>query len=73
MVDKGDPGVIRQAFLEQRFDELEQVINLFELASAILVHLPVPGQDVQFFEQGNGLAGAYFIFVRHGVDFRMAG
>ena len=46
---------------EQRFDELEQVIDLLELAPAILVHLAVAGEDVQCLEQFDGLAGTDFV------------
>ena len=42
---------------QQRFDELEQVVDLLSLA-AVLVHLAVAGQDVQGLEQFNRLAGA---------------
>lgn len=53
--------------LEQRFDELEQVVDLLELAAAVLVHLAVAGQDVQGLEQFNRLAGADVVgFVGHG-------
>lgn len=43
--------------LQQRFDELEQVIHLLELAPAVLVELAVAGEDVEFLEQFDGLLG----------------
>jgi hypothetical protein len=40
------------------FDELVQVIDLLELAPAVLVELAVAGQDVQFLEQFDRLPGS---------------
>jgi hypothetical protein len=45
---------------EQRFDELVEVVDLLELAPAVLVELAVAGQDVQLLEQLDRLAGADF-------------
>jgi hypothetical protein len=45
------------ALLQQRFDELEQVVDLLQLAPAVLVELAVARQDVQFLEQLDRLAG----------------
>jgi hypothetical protein len=42
---------------QQLLDELVQVIDLFELAPGILIELAVAGQDVQFLEQLQRLAG----------------
>ena len=46
--------------LEQRFDELVQVVDLLELAAAVLVELAVARQDVQLLQQLDRLAGADF-------------
>jgi hypothetical protein len=36
---------------QQRFDELIEVIDLFQLAPGVLVQLAVAGQNMQFLEQ----------------------
>ena len=41
---------------QQLFDELEQVVDLFELAPRVLVELAIAGEDVQLFQQLDGLA-----------------
>ena len=43
--------------LQHGFDELKQMINLFEFAAAVLVELAVAGEDVQGFEQFDRLVG----------------
>ena len=45
-------------FKQQFFYKLIEVIHLLELASWIQVELAVAGEDVQLFEQLNGLTGA---------------
>jgi hypothetical protein len=58
VVDQLRFGRLGQGFGEQGLDELVQVIDLLQLAPAVLVELAVAGQDVQFLEQFDGLAGA---------------
>ncbi len=45
---------------QQLFDELEQVVDLLELAARILIELALAGQDVELLEQLDRLAGAHF-------------
>ncbi|KFB72064.1 MAG: hypothetical protein AW09_002763 [Candidatus Accumulibacter phosphatis] len=45
---------------EQRFDEMAEVMDLLELAPAVLVELAVAGQDVQRLEQFDRLPGPDF-------------
>ena len=56
----GQGGALRASrqLFQQFFDELKQVIHLLELATRVLVQFAVAGEDVQLFEQLNGLAGA---------------
>jgi hypothetical protein len=44
--------------LQQGLDELQQVVNLLELAPGVLVETAFAGKDVQGFQQLNGLPGA---------------
>lgn len=68
VVGQGDGAALRLHVFQQRFDELEQVVDLLELAAAVLVHLAVAGQDVQGLEQFDRLAGAdVVVFFRHGA------
>lgn len=67
-------AMIDQGFqiVEQRLDELRQMVDLLQLAPAVLIELAVTGQDVQFLEQFQGLARADFRgegdgFFRHGT------
>jgi hypothetical protein len=64
MVDQAHVGMVVQHFLQQRFDELVEVIDLLELAAAVLVQLAVAREDVQFLEQFDGLAGADLMRLR---------
>ena len=48
--------LIGRELLQQRFDQLVQVIDLLELAARILVQAPFAREDVQFFQQLDGLA-----------------
>ena len=64
MIDQADGVLPLLQFAEQGFDELEQVIHLLEFAAAVLIHLAVARQDVQFLEQLDGLAGPDFIGAR---------
>jgi hypothetical protein len=43
-------------FLQDFFDELEQVVDLLELAPRVLVELALAREDVQFLEQLDRLA-----------------
>ena len=44
-------------FLEEGLDQLGQVVDQLQLAPAVLIHLPLAGEDVQFLEQFDRLAG----------------
>ena len=46
--------------IQQRLDEVNEVIDLFQLASGVLVEFAVAGQDMQFLEQFDRLPGADF-------------
>ncbi len=61
VVDQRHVGVILLEILQQRLDELEQVVDLLELAAAVLVHLAVAREDMQRLEQLDGLAGTDFV------------
>ena len=58
MVRQGGTVFTHGQFFQQLLDELKQVIHLLELATRILVELAVAREDVQRFEQLDGLAGA---------------
>ncbi|MNR06377.1 hypothetical protein D3C85_1224460 [compost metagenome] len=58
MIRKRDGAAFLLDVFQQRLDELKQVIDLFQLTAAVLVHLAVAGQDVQGLEQFDRLAGA---------------
>ena len=58
VVDQCEAVALGEAFFEQRRDELVKVFDLLELAPAVLVELAVAGEDVQFFEQLDRLAGS---------------
>ena len=60
MIGQRGTGVAGGQLFEQLFDELEQVVDLLELAARVLVELAVAGQDVQLFQQIHRLAGAHF-------------
>ncbi len=68
MIDEGQVTVSFQIF-QQRLDELEQVIDLLQLAAAVLIHFAVARQDMQFLQQFDGLVGANFVsFAGHRTD-----
>jgi hypothetical protein len=48
--------MIGQHVLEQRLDELHEVVDLLELAAAVLIQLAVAREDVQFLQQFDRLA-----------------
>jgi hypothetical protein len=52
--------VARKSIVQQRLDELVQVVNLLQLAPRVLIQFAFPRQDVQLFEQFNRLARAKF-------------
>ncbi len=56
MVGEAEVGVSGIQFGEQRFDEVIEVIDLLELATAVLVEFAVARQNVQFLEQFDGLS-----------------
>jgi len=66
VIDQRDLVFLRQCFLEQWLDEVEEVVNLFELAAAVLIELALAREDVQLFEQRGRLFGADFVFLGHG-------
>jgi hypothetical protein len=67
VIDERDGSSIAHDLVKQRLDELEQVVDLLELAARVLVHLAVARQDMKLLEQLDGLAGANFVsLVRHG-------
>ncbi len=49
MINKVNIWMILVYLLQQGLDKLIQMINLLELASAILIHLAVTGKNMQFF------------------------
>ena len=57
MVDQRHVGMVGADFLQQRLDELIQVVDLLQFAAAVLVQLAVARQDVQLFEQLDRLTG----------------
>ena len=59
------PGFLNH-LVEQGLDELDQVINLLQLATTVLIELAVAGQDMQFLQQRSGLFGANFNRAGHG-------
>jgi ribosomal protein S12 methylthiotransferase accessory factor len=61
VIDEPDVSVIGAEFLQQGFDELVEVVDLLELAAAVLVHPAVAGEDVQLFQQFGRLAGLDFV------------
>ena len=62
-------GVLGQCFGQQRLDELVEVIDLLELAPAVLVELAVAGEDMELLEQLDGLLGADLgVLGGHGLE-----
>jgi len=73
VIDQRYAGMLLQDVLEQRFDELVQVVDLLEFAPAVLVELAVAREDVQLLQQRDRLAGPYLgrqRVRRFGVFFR---
>ena len=66
MIHQLDVRLVGQHLLQQRLDELDQVIDLLELAPAVLVELAVSGQDMQFLEQFERLPGPDLVGQRVG-------
>ncbi|MNV58101.1 hypothetical protein D3C71_1504610 [compost metagenome] len=58
MVGERGTVAIGRKVCQQGLDEVEQVVDLLELAARVLVQLSVAGQDVQLFEQLYRLAGS---------------
>jgi hypothetical protein len=56
VIGQCDVALALQHLLQQRLDELQQVVHLLELAAAVLVELAVAREDVQRLEQLNRLA-----------------
>ena len=54
--------------VKQGLDEIEQVVDLFQFAPTVLVHLAVAGQDMQGFEQVDRLIGADVVGSGHEID-----
>ena len=57
VIDQRDVRVAGHDLPQQRFDEVVQVIDLLQLAPAVLVQPRVAREDVQFLQQFDGLAG----------------
>ena len=64
MVRQRRAAPLRREVLQQRLNEIEQVVHLLELAARVLVQLSFSGQDVQFLQQLNGLARTQFLHHR---------
>ncbi|WP_244173598.1 hypothetical protein [Caballeronia temeraria] len=47
---------------KKRFDELIEVVHLFQFATAVLIHLAVTREDVEFLQQFDRLAWANLVF-----------
>jgi len=60
VVGQGERPAVGRDFLQQRCDELVQVVDLLELAPRVLVELALAGEDVQLLEQLDGLARPEF-------------
>ena len=73
MVGQCEGAVIRGDFLQQRRDELIQVIDLLELAPGVLVEPALAREDVQFLEQLDGLTGPDLFNGLFGWSARFAG
>src|SRR5690606_18496951 len=74
VVDELNVGALGQGLGQQGLDELVQVIDLLQLAPAVLVELAGAGEDVQLLEQLEGLLGTDFGVVDgHGAACRMRG
>jgi hypothetical protein len=58
VVSQCESSIRLEHLIKQRLNELVQVVDLLELAARVLVQLAFTRQDMQFFEQLNGLAGA---------------
>ena len=58
MVGQREATLARRQLVQQLLDELEQVVDLLELAPRVLVELAFAREDVQFLEQFNRLPGA---------------
>jgi len=54
----GQHGLVflRQRGIDRRFDQLRQMLHLFELAAGIGIEPAIMGQDMQRFEQRHRLA-----------------
>ena len=61
VVSQGEGGIAFVYLVDQRLNELVQVVNLLELAARVLVQLAFARQDVQLLEQLNGLAGTQLV------------
>ena len=64
MIDQRHRTLFCMNFRKQRFDELKQVIDLFQLSTAVLIHLAVARQDVQFLQKFEGLTGTDVVLGR---------
>ncbi|WP_250460061.1 hypothetical protein [Caballeronia sp. INML5] len=49
-------------FGEKRFDELIEVIDLLQFAAAVLIHLAVAREDMEFLQQFDRLAWTNLVF-----------
>ena len=55
MVGQGGARTAFGQFQQQLLDEIEQVVDLLELAPRVLVELAFSGEDVKLFKQLDGL------------------
>ena len=62
VIGKRQIGLALQHFLEQRLDELEQVVDLLELAAAVLVEFAVARENMQLLQQLDRLSGTNIVF-----------
>ncbi|CAM2149265.1 hypothetical protein PT2222_210054 [Paraburkholderia tropica] len=61
VIDERDVAAILLEVVEQRLDELEQVIDLLQLAAAVLVHLAVARQDMELLQELDRLIRTDFV------------
>ena len=65
MIDQHRIWVACQHVIEQGLNKIYQMVNLFELAAAILIQLAIAREDMQLLEQLYGLIGANFWNICH--------
>ncbi len=68
VVDQHGVLVLRHHLLQQRLDEMIEMIDLFQLAPRILIELAIARQDMQFLQQLDRLVGLDFRNECHGAS-----